>query len=107
LGVELNGAAEPSPPLGMTTELDCQQGRVTLAPGEGIVVFTDGLTEARRRENGELVLLGEERVARAVAQMPRVAPDEVVRELRRTAEKFTAGPLDDDLCIVAFRAEAA
>ena len=55
----------------------------------------------------ELVLLGEEHVARAVAQMPRVAPDEVVRELRRTAEKFTAGPLDDDLCIVAFRAEAA
>ena len=48
LGVELNGAAEPSPPLGMTTELDCQQCRVTLARGEGMVVFTDGLTEARR-----------------------------------------------------------
>jgi len=39
--------------------------------------------------------------------MPRVEPDRVVRELRRTAENFTAGPLDDDLCIVAFRALAA
>jgi serine phosphatase RsbU (regulator of sigma subunit) len=91
----------PAFPLGVETNLDCETVSTTFAPGAGLIAFTDGLTEARRR-GGEL--FGTDRIERTLEKLRGESPARVVRELRNEAEKFAGGSLPDDLCIVALRA---
>ena len=44
---------KPAFPLGVESFLDCESSSTTFAPGAGLIAFTDGLSEARRR-GGEL-----------------------------------------------------
>jgi len=99
-GKPLNGA-RPAYPLGVDPYLDCESSSTTFAPGSGLLAFTDGLTEARRR-GGEL--FGTERVERTLTKLRGESPAKVIRELRSEAERFAGGSLPDDLCIVALRA---
>jgi serine phosphatase RsbU (regulator of sigma subunit) len=92
----------PAYPLGIEPKLDCESSSTTFAPGSGVIAFTDGLTEARRRGRGEL--FGVDRIERTLEKMRGEPPARVVRELRNEAERFAGGALPDDLCIVALRA---
>jgi serine phosphatase RsbU (regulator of sigma subunit) len=96
-------------PLGVGTEFRAAEvGRGTLRPGDGILLFTDGLTEGRsvRRTPGTTrELFGEER-ARCILQEHRGAPPaEVLDALVAAVTEFADGQLADDLCLVAVRAE--
>ena len=44
--VEPVGEAETRLPLGVEHEVDYAQSRLPLAPGESLVLYTDGITEA-------------------------------------------------------------
>jgi len=114
-GERLNGLA-PGLPLGVAEHLGCARGERRLAAGDGIVMFTDGLAEARRpftdivtsgraRERPVPDLFGDERIAAVLVEHHGERPREVLRALRAAAEQFTAGEgLADDLCMVAVRA---
>jgi serine phosphatase RsbU (regulator of sigma subunit) len=91
----------PAFPLGVESYLDCESSSTTFAPGSGLIAFTDGLSEARRR-GGEL--FGTDRIERTLSKLRGEPPARVVRELRSEAERFAGGSLPDDLCIVALRA---
>ncbi len=70
-----------------------------LAPGEGLLLYTDGVTEARgpgRR------LFGEQRLLEAVAAAPEVRPAALVEDVRRAVQMW-AGRLEDDLQLLAVR----
>jgi sigma-B regulation protein RsbU (phosphoserine phosphatase) len=96
-------------PLGIGTELPpVEVGRGTLPPGQGILLFTDGLTEARsvqRGPDGALELFGEDRARRIVQDHRGAPPAEVLDALVAAVTGYSGGPLADDLCLVAVRAE--
>jgi serine phosphatase RsbU (regulator of sigma subunit) len=98
-------------PLGLEPETGAHEALGQLLPGDGFVVFTDGLYEARAGRGGaggaESEHFGLPRIGDIVAGLPGAQPAEVVRALRAAAEAFTDGALTDDLCIVAFRSEPA
>jgi serine phosphatase RsbU (regulator of sigma subunit) len=95
-GDELAGGRR-SAPLGVDETVGCLDADWELAAGEGLLLYTDGLTEARR--NGRL--FGVER-AQAVIRTMRGHPSaDVLARLRDDAAAFCGGQLGDDLCLVA------
>ncbi|MFD7707077.1 PP2C family protein-serine/threonine phosphatase [Streptomyces sp. NPDC059785] len=103
------GGVRPLPPghglpLGMS-ELVPQSPpvlRVPLAPGETLLLVTDGVTEARDRDGAFFPLL--DRVAEAVAADPRTAePRRLVRLVRDGTLRHSRGRLDDDTTVFAVR----
>jgi len=114
-GGRLNGT-EPGLPLGLAERIDCSRGERRLAGGDGVLLFTDGLTEARRpfsellatgQERGRPrpELFGDDRIAAVLAEHAGEEPRSVLGALRAAAERFTGGGLADDLCMVAVRAK--
>ncbi len=107
-GAVLNGG-HAGIPLGIEIELGCRPSHSDLRPGSGVLLFTDGLSEARRAgagENGDPSndLFGIARIEQMLAELRGAPPAAVVRELRGAAETFSGGALADDLCLVAARA---
>jgi sigma-B regulation protein RsbU (phosphoserine phosphatase) len=102
---------KPGLPLGLEPEIGAQEALAPLHPGDGFVLFTDALYEARA--GGSVAggaaseRFGLARIGALVASLPGADPADVVRALREAAEAFTDGALTDDLCILAFRSEAA
>lgn len=106
------GAALPggrvSVPLGIAADaLALEVGRTALAPGTGILIFTDGLVEARthrRPAGGPGQLFGEDCARRVVQDHRGAPPAGVLDALVAAVRAFADGPLADDLCLVAVRA---
>jgi serine phosphatase RsbU (regulator of sigma subunit) len=70
----------------------------TLAPGEALVLYTDGVTEARRA--GEL--FGEKRLLEVLGAAPDRGPRQLIERLRAAVIDY-ADELKDDLQILALR----
>ena len=114
-GRGLNGIA-PGLPLGLEHSVECASAERRLSQGDGVLLFTDGLLEARRpwpdgatgqvppRQPAPPELFGPDRVAAVLSEHRGREPKDVVRALRVAAERFTGGGLTDDLCMVAVRA---
>ena len=100
-GVSLAGS--PCLPLGLTPELDCSCHEADLEPEAGLLLYTDGLTEARTDDAVNPSLLGIDQVGRLVSQLPDAAPQELADALRALATRHSDGRLADDLCMVAVR----
>jgi serine phosphatase RsbU (regulator of sigma subunit) len=103
---------EPGLPLGLDEKVACDSAERRLAQGDGVLLFTDGLLEARRPNgaSGEIAddlsppeLFGKDRIAAVLSEHRGKTPNELVRALRAAAERFTGGGLTDDLCMVAVR----
>lgn len=101
-GVPLDDAGA-GPPLGLDHELAAATAGSPLEPGDGVLLFTDGLTEARLPDGG---FFGEERVAAVVREHAGETPEEVVSGLRE-ALAATATTTGDDVCVLAARAQGA
>ncbi len=84
-------------PLGAFNN-DYLDAHVTLAAGDSLVFYTDGVTEARR--GGDL--FGEERLLEAVSRLRSRAPQGLAEGLRAEAAAF-AGRLGDDLEVLVMR----
>ena len=98
-GDELSGT-EPGPPLGIREHLRCECASVELGTGDGVLLYTDGLVESRRR--GELFGVARAReIIREMAAAPRA---ELVSRLRDEAASFGGDTLVDDLCLLAVSA---
>lgn len=91
------------PPLGVTRDFHAQSASTRLAPGCGVLVYTDGVTEARRGS----MLFGERRLAGVLAAVDGNEPTEVVNAIRDAVRTFAGGSPDDDICMLALRAAAA
>ena len=86
--------------LGVVADTEFQDHRVFLRPGDTIVLFTDGLTEAG---DPALGLLDRTGVRKALAGRRVQGPEEVVAALVDAAEDHKL--VRDDLAIVAVRVE--
>jgi len=63
------------------------------------LLYTDGLAEAR---NGD-ALFGEDRIAATIRRDPGASPDVLCKTLLEAARDFSAGPIEDDVAILAVR----
>jgi serine phosphatase RsbU (regulator of sigma subunit) len=95
-------------PLGIDAEaLKVETGQTTLAPGDGILLFTDGLVEGRAHQRsaaGPPRLFGEDRARRVLRDHRGTPADGILDALVAAVHSFAEGPLADDLCLVAVRA---
>ena len=96
-------------PLGVADQVGARTSASALGPGDGLLVYTDGLTEARRQSaDGEgPELFGEDSLRRVLTGLEGAAPAAVLSEMRREVEVFSGGRLADDVCAVALRRKPA
>jgi PAS domain S-box-containing protein len=92
---------EPGPLLGVAEDPSWPGVKVTLEPGDQLVLYTDGVIEARR-EGGER--FGSERLRQGLAGC--AAPDAAVERVRGALWEFGARAQDDDAALVAIRRSA-
>ncbi len=83
--------------LGIFPENVYAQAEVTIGPGDRVVFYTDGITEARNSEGDEY---GEERLA-AAAIAARALPVEAMKDaLFADVTAFSQGKFDDDATLI-------
>jgi len=94
-------APKQGTPLGVGDDVGCVEGSRRLTAREGIVIYTDGLTEARRGAE----MFGIEAVSDALSGLRTPSPSEAIAVLRARVAEFAYGGLTDDLCLLAARVE--
>jgi serine phosphatase RsbU (regulator of sigma subunit)/PAS domain-containing protein len=96
-----DGAVEevgtPGPLLGAFEGASWQPEQLALAAGDQLILFTDGVIEARGREDR----FGEERLHAELAGAD--GPLVAIRRITRALEGFIGGEPDDDVAVVAVR----
>jgi serine phosphatase RsbU (regulator of sigma subunit) len=85
--------------LGVGADLGCLDGSQRSTAGAGVLLYTDGLTEARH--DGKQ--FGLDGVSAALGGLHRPSPTEAVAILRARVADFAYGTLTDDLCLLAAR----
>ncbi len=85
--------------LGGLPEITLSERRLELEPGDTLVLYTDGVTEARIAGR----LFGEERLAELVRECAGCSAAEIVDRIRRVVVEFQHGQPADDLAVVALR----
>jgi len=99
--VERLGAGGPV--LGVFANAAYEQGRVHARPGDRLILFTDGLTEAHRADDDDE--FGEERLIEvAIANRACSAPALQAR-LADAVASFTGGMFQDDATLIVLAAE--
>jgi sigma-B regulation protein RsbU (phosphoserine phosphatase) len=87
--------------IGLVDEFQFGTETVTLAPGDVLLLYTDGVTEAMNPQEEEF---GQERLAKLVRRGSQWSAQELVREVRHHLQEFTHGqPPADDTTMIAWR----
>ena len=108
LVIHADGSAEALPTssglaLGLMPDVDYEEHEATLAPGDTVVFYTDGVTEA---ENGKSELFGTERLDRVFEGAPPQGAEQATGAIFAAVHAFAGGaPQSDDItCLTLHRA---
>jgi sigma-B regulation protein RsbU (phosphoserine phosphatase) len=89
------------PPVGLFRPAQYEQAEVQLDPGDLLVLFTDGISEAENPANDEW---GEDALEASARACNGIAPAEAIERIMRNADQFVAGaPQHDDMTLVVAR----
>jgi sigma-B regulation protein RsbU (phosphoserine phosphatase) len=103
--VRVDGSSERlgrgGPVLGVIADAPYEQGEVSLDPGDRLVLFTDGLTEARNAGDEEF---GEERLLDAAIRHRACSAPALEARLADAVARFTGGRLHDDATLIVLAA---
>jgi serine phosphatase RsbU (regulator of sigma subunit) len=98
-----NGQALAAPsqgsPLGLEQDPDYTDGSLRLPGPACVLLYTDGLTEARRDDK----FFGIDGVRAVLGALHDPSPSEAIAVLRARVADFAYGTLTDDLCMLAAR----
>jgi len=100
--VERLGAGGPV--LGVIPAADYEQAEVGLGPGDRLILFTDGLTEARDCDDCEF---GEARLLQAAVCHRACSAPALQARLAAAVTTFTGGRMQDDATLMVLAADAA
>ena len=93
--------ADPGLPMGIEEEFRFTAHHRRLAPGEAIVLYTDGVTEATAADGS---LFGQERLEEVLAEPRAAGCDAIVGELFDAVTAFSTGTAQaDDIAILVVR----
>ncbi len=91
--------------LGFTEDVDYEEGQTTLEPGDSLLVYSDGVTEALDPLGREF---GRERLAETWERIGRCGPCRCIDALMEEIEKFRTGaPPSDDVTLVVLGSPVA
>jgi sigma-B regulation protein RsbU (phosphoserine phosphatase) len=93
---------QPGLLLGVFPQIEVFDSEYAIAPGETVVMFTDGVTEHR----GEDGMFGEERLVDVLRRSAGAPASEVADAIDSAVHSFSARPLLDDLAIVVLGFES-
>lgn len=99
-GTELSGARIGAA-LGLGAEIRCDSAETTLGGGEGVLLFTDGVIEARGPDSR----FGTERLYASLGRVAGESPDQVIAALKADIDRFVASEPRDDICLLAVRVD--
>ena len=85
--------------LGIDSDQEYEVARDELVPGTTVVLYTDGVIEARR--DGELY--GEERLDDLLRRRAELGPQELAEAVLADCKSFAGGELSDDCAVVCLR----
>jgi sigma-B regulation protein RsbU (phosphoserine phosphatase) len=85
-------------PLGAFAEWSCEEAEVTLGPGDTLVLYSDGVTEAENEAGEDF---GEDRLTALVRDNQPAA--DLVYKIAAAVSNFSAGSRTDDVTVVALR----
>jgi sigma-B regulation protein RsbU (phosphoserine phosphatase) len=86
--------------VGLFEKWECAVAEVQLAPGDTLVLYTDGVTEAESPEGQEF---GESRLAETLRAHRHLPVDSLLETIVAAAQKFGGGEQADDITIVVAR----
>jgi phosphoserine phosphatase RsbU/P len=91
-------------PFGIMPDAQYQSATVTLAPGDWLIIFTDGLVEAENVRQDEY---GEARLFAAIDAGKSVEPSELLKRLMADVDLFVGNtPQHDDVTCLLLKSEA-
>ncbi len=96
---EVRPLRSTGPLLTLSPAASYSSREVALDMGDLLLLYTDGLAEARAGE----ALFGEERIAATVRRDPGMSADVLCKSLLGAARDFATAPLTDDVAILAIR----
>lgn len=108
----------PDPPVGVEPEATFAERAIALAPGDSLVLYTDGVTEARKRSgdhaedaqartgDGGGELLGEQGLTRILAEAGDGDAQALADAVWTGVQKWTGGVTTDDSAVVVVRRSA-
>jgi phosphoserine phosphatase RsbU/P len=87
--------------VGLLEDAQYVQGSVRLSPGDVLVLFTDGISEAMNLDDEEW---GEDRLLQSIQTSRGASADELLKHLFEAATRFAgAAPQHDDMTLVVLR----
>jgi phosphoserine phosphatase RsbU/P len=99
--IRAGGAVEPlgdgGTVLGVFPDATFVQARIAVAPGDRLVFYTDGISEARNPAGEEF---GEQRLIDAAVEGRGLAAEDLKAHLAGAVHDFTGGVFDDDATII-------
>ncbi|HEX8879059.1 MAG TPA: PP2C family protein-serine/threonine phosphatase, partial [Candidatus Acidoferrum sp.] len=90
--------------LGRFPHWQYENSLVQLAPGDRLLLFTDGITEACKADGEQL---GEERLMHLLEKLAAEAPPALNRRLLESVKSFGGSHLQDDVTLIAIAVDAA
>ncbi len=88
--------------VGLLPECAYEQAEVTMAPGDLLVIYTDGFSEAM---SPNLEEWGEDRLIESIAACDGLPTRDVITRIMQAADAFASGaPQSDDMTLVILRA---
>jgi serine phosphatase RsbU (regulator of sigma subunit) len=96
-GIEL--LSHPGPPCGCLVDAEYRSFTSAFGPGDTLLMYTDGVTEARR--DGEEY--GYDRLLREAAKLALRTPATISRGLYASVRSWSRGKVDDDVAIAVVR----
>ncbi|HXA81577.1 MAG TPA: SpoIIE family protein phosphatase [Methylomirabilota bacterium] len=99
-GIEKLGATATV--LGLFSDWRCKVEKVALGPGDVLVIYTDGITEAPNQAGEEF---GESRLLDIVRAHPQAKVNEMLSEILSEVQQFSGASQADDLTLVIARGQ--
>lgn len=95
---EATPVGDPGPMLGVVDDPVWRAATVAVEPGDQLVLYTDGVTEAQGRDGERF---GEQRLRAGLAGS--MTPESAVEQVRRALDGFGADQRQDDAAVVVVR----
>jgi phosphoserine phosphatase RsbU/P len=94
-------AGQPGTLLGLFPDLDLHDTRVMLRAGDSMILFTDGVTEARSHIDRELY--GDERLSKLIAGLADLSATRMATAVIKAARAFSGGVISDDTAVLVVK----
>ena len=88
-------------PLGILDDVEYEESRFQLQPGDKIVFYTDGIVEAM---NAQKEMFGFERLLEVVGRSETMSADDLLREINDRVNDFVGSAIQhDDLTVIVIK----